>query len=600
MKARCYTAAICALLLFLTSCGGGGSGGGPNTPTGGPPPVQCEDGTTVPAGQFCPVQPPVQCEDGTTVPAGQSCPVQPPVQCEDGTTVPAGQSCPVQPPGPQPSALKINTSFGTTSRDHYPLNAKFSQSADNPYCCWNMEREESDIASRADVWAMLRENAYRIELENESIASSSIIGHMSAPVVRPFSDAPRESRAALLRAIDNINAWLPWNKHITIGADIPSTYTGTREALLVELFALADQLAYAHSANASEADLAALERQYQETDSRISRLDASVGLGDGGNYITANMNATLEPSVAGTGSTTDINIDRDSNQDVHVIQHELLHSMGMIGGRACHEKFGADCNINSLSGPMWAYVHVPVSQFPESSMAYASPYDDTHGLSQIDGETIQVIYTRLHGTGEKLQVGWGSHFEIRSEHLSVADLGPWDDSIIRIEGRFDRNPNREGRDWEISPAFGIDWRNGMARPWANGRVTYATFAASGLTGNATWTGGLVGFTPIQEAVHGDSEIAVNLVNMKGNAAFTALEHWGAGAAPGARGTGAQWNDGDLHYSLSLNGNYLRSNDGAANRDEGYVSGRFVGGRHEAVVGILERPDLTAAFGGHRE
>ena len=83
--------------------------------------------------------------------------------------------------------------------------------------------------------------------------------------------------------------------------------------------------------------------------------------------------------------------------------------------------------------------------------------------------------------------------------------------------------------------------------------------------------------------------------MTGNAEFTELEHWAAGQSPAATGTGIQWGDGALHYSLAFDGNYLRSYGG----DEGYVTGRFVGAKHEGVVGILERLDLTGAFGAAR-
>jgi hypothetical protein len=56
------------------------------------PPVNCTDGTTVPAGQTCP---PVKCPDGSTVPNGQTCPQPPPpVNCADGSQVPSGLSCP--------------------------------------------------------------------------------------------------------------------------------------------------------------------------------------------------------------------------------------------------------------------------------------------------------------------------------------------------------------------------------------------------------------------------------------------------------------------------------------------------------------------------
>ena len=251
-------------------------------------------------------------------------------------------------------------------------------------------------------------------------------------------------------------------------------------------------------------------------------------------------------------------------------------------------------------------------------MAYASPYNASHGLSQIDGETLQIIYTRESLWGERFFLNTyfsfpgqiplrergllePNRFHIWPDDLSIESMGPWDDFVVRYQGSFDQNLSPwEGVECQgdcpyVEPAFGVDWRNGMARPWADGEVTPNTLAESGLSGTATWNGGLVGFTPAKEAVHGDSAISVDLAAMTGNAAFTELEHWAAGAVPGGTGTGMQWGDGALHYALAINGNYLRSYGG----DDGYVSGRFVGAKHEGVVGILERPDLTGAFGARR-
>ena len=283
----------------------------------------------------------------------------------------------------------------------------------------------------------------------------------------------------------------------------------------------------------------------------------------------------------------------------------------MSGGRSCYETLGSNCDTGSLSGPQRAYSHVPVDKFPESTMAYVSPYWDGHGLSYIDGETLQTIYTKLHGkrgTSESHPAA----FVIRDETMSAADFGPWDDTVVRYKGSlkidsdyqaFGENSVDNRRFWHstgqdplsIRVAYGVDWRNGMARPWTVGESPDDALAASGLSGSATWTGALVGFTPLQEAVHGNSAISVELARMTGNAAFTALEHWKAEAAPGDPGTGAQWGEGYLRYSLALDGNYLRSDGG----DEGYVSGRFVGARAQGAVGILERRDLTAAFGASR-
>ena len=88
---------------------------------------------------------------------------------------------------------------------------------------------------------------------------------------------------------------------------------------------------------------------------------------------------------------------------------------------------------------------------------------------------------------------------------------------------------------------------------------------------------------------------MDLAGLNGSAAFTGLEHWSAGEPPGSAGTGMRWGDGDLRYSIKLDGNHLRSTTG----DEGYVSGRFVGERHEGAVGILEHPDLAAGWGALR-
>ena len=56
-----------------------------------------------------------------------------------------------------------------------------------------------------------------------------------------------------------------------------------------------------------------------------------------------------------------------------------------------------------------------------------------------------------------------------------------------------------------------------------------------------------------------------------------------------------WGNGDLQYLLNIRGNTFVQTGG----DEGTVTGAFFGPVHEAMGGVLERPDLTAAFGGRR-
>ena len=68
-----------------------------------------------------------------------------------------------------------------------------------------------------------------------------------------------------------------------------------------------------------------------------------------------------------------------------------------------------------------------------------------------------------------------------------------------------------------------------------------------------------------------------------------------GSCPGAPRTGVRWGDGDLHYTLAVQGNRFQQTGG----DAGGLTGRFVGRAHEGAVGTLERSDLTAAFGASR-
>ncbi|MCY4320487.1 MAG: hypothetical protein OXE76_15200, partial [Alphaproteobacteria bacterium] len=114
-------------------------------------------------------------------------------------------------------------------------------------------------------------------------------------------------------------------------------------------------------------------------------------------------------------------------------------------------------------------------------------------------------------------------------------------------------------------------------------------------------GNLLGFTSAQAPVAGRARISVDLnsgVNLDGRADFTDLQSWAIGSRPGGLGTGQQWGDGALRYTITVGGNYLRST-GAAGDDAGSVNGRFYGRGHEGVAGVVEREDLTAAFGARR-
>ena len=61
------------------------------------------------------------------------------------------------------------------------------------------------------------------------------------------------------------------------------------------------------------------------------------------------------------------------------------------------------------------------------------------------------------------------------------------------------------------------------------------------------------------------------------------------------GQGTLWGDGDLAYSIEVQGNSFWQDGG----DDGEVTGTFLGAGHEAMGGVLERADLAAGFGGLR-
>ena len=146
-----------------------------------------------------------------------------------------------------------------------------------------------------------------------------------------------------------------------------------------------------------------------------------------------------------------------------------------------------------------------------------------------------------------------------------------------------------------SLAFGVTSYNGLGYSWAAGD-TPATHLEDNraLSGSATWNGALLGLTPAEDAVAGEARISVNLARLDGRADFMELETWTA-RIPGSPGSGTIWGDGDLGYTIAIDGNSFFETGG----DDGTLSGAFVGASHEGTAGTLERRDLSAAFGATR-
>ena len=66
-------------------------------------------------------------------------------------------------------------------------------------------------------------------------------------------------------------------------------------------------------------------------------------------------------------------------------------------------------------------------------------------------------------------------------------------------------------------------------------------------------------------------------------------------APGLASSGTTWLDGDLNYTVRVEGNTFGRTGGG----EGRITGVFSGANHEGMAGTLTRDDLRAGFAGTR-
>lgn len=238
----------------------------------------------------------------------------------------------------------------------------------------------------------------------------------------------------------------------------------------------------------------------------------------------------------------------DDRQTAILLAHELMHSLGLY-----HVSAATFATILEGGG---AIHHAEQNGQPQPlSLLYS-----------IDREALQALYGRL-GIGDSPQ-----------------SFGNWSAVSTHLAGN---GPHAN---------FGVALRNGYREPWAHGYLPHTDLADNtALSGTVTWSGALVGFEPYADSVTGDAAISVNLATLGGAAAFTRLERWAAGSAPGEPGTGAVWGDGDLGYTIMVDGNTFRETGG----DDGRLTGIFTGTAHEGAAGTLERTDLTAAFGASR-
>ena len=167
----------------------------------------------------------------------------------------------------------------------------------------------------------------------------------------------------------------------------------------------------------------------------------------------------------------------------------------------------------------------------------------------------------------------------------VSSLGPWSDTVMHLAANG------------THVAFGVAYADGYGEPWAYGMRPEMGLADNpDISGTASWLGMLLGFTSDDLPLSGNAGLTIQLDDLTGSADFTEMETWTDGSLPGEAGTGTAWSVGDLAYDILVTGNTFRQTGG----DEGTVTGAFFGEAHDAAGGVLERTDLSAAFGATRQ
>jgi len=234
--------------------------------------------------------------------------------------------------------------------------------------------------------------------------------------------------------------------------------------------------------------------------------------------------------------------------------------------------FPVSTDAESLAGMVHELIHAVVA-FAHVDTHFG--VDHSIGVYGGEGDSIM-----SPGAGGGAPYGNGAVlYPIDRAALQAAFSGPdsldaWNDTALHYWGRFD------------GFEAGATHRNGYAHGWAHGDMPYANLADCGLFGTATWSGHLFGLTPAGQAVTGGAHLRVNLSVLDGSVRFADIRH---------RTTGATWGDGDLSYTVAVQGNTFIQTGG----DSGYVTGAFFGSGHEGMGGVLERHDLAAGFGGKR-
>ncbi len=142
-------------------------------------------------------------------------------------------------------------------------------------------------------------------------------------------------------------------------------------------------------------------------------------------------------------------------------------------------------------------------------------------------------------------------------------------------------------------AFGYSIRGDELQPWAFAPTPAGELAANrALSGTARWRGSMMGEDG-PAFVGSDVYLTLDMATLAGALDFTSITAWDLLANINA--PGVPWGDGELSYTVRVDGNRLVRTGG----DTGTLRSGFVGRQHEAVAGTLVRDSLKAAFAGIR-
>lgn len=334
------------------------------------------------------------------------------------------------------------------------------------------------------------------------------------PVVRVVEGANQRFQSYIERAVRAINSALPIDRRLSIGAPLAVAEDVTLRETLDEL---------PGGTIVVHAGLRDLDGRVIGPNSHYNaygghwteRADGTYTFVIEAGYIF--MNADLERSIS-WGDFGELELDQNH---IATIVHELMHALGFVE----HTKD------------------------VESAVSYDTPFAKRmgHFLYRLDRDALLAAYDRLDP-------------ETPSDQIAD-DLGPWSEWSRHLVGEI---ALADGGD---RVAFGAALGNGFVAPWANGPIPTLDLADNpALTDSASWSGRLLGMTPRGGAVAGSADLSIQLDTLNGHIDFASLEQW-AGTRPGAIGSGTIWGDGDLGYTIGVQGNVFVQTGG----DDGYVT-----------------------------